>query len=102
MVGVYMLDPILAPFQFRHWASSSGTGTPTYPNRHRANLGCPVPEQGAPFWNCKSNPKPEYNPKCVVPIREHGCSSSGTGRPVPELDDQFRPVPELDRCRNGV
>ena len=25
-----------------------------------------------------------------MPIWEGGCSSSGTGRPVPELDDQFR------------
>jgi hypothetical protein len=29
-----MLDPISEPFQFRHWASSSGTETPKYSNWH--------------------------------------------------------------------
>ena len=29
---LYTLDPISAPFQFWHWSSSSGTGTPTFPN----------------------------------------------------------------------
>ena len=29
-----MLDPILAPFQFRHWSSTCGTGTHTIPKWH--------------------------------------------------------------------
>ena len=34
-----------------HWMSSSRTGTPMFPNRHRANLGLPIPELDAQCWN---------------------------------------------------
>ena len=42
--NIYMLDPIWAPFQFRNWLSSSGTGTPVIPNWHCAMW-------GDQFWN---------------------------------------------------
>jgi hypothetical protein len=45
---MHLLEPILAPFHFRHWLSSSGTGTPTFPNWHRAKMGHPLLELDDP------------------------------------------------------
>jgi hypothetical protein len=47
-IVLYMLDPILAAFQFQHWSSSSRTGTPTFPNQHHAKMGHPVLELDDP------------------------------------------------------
>ena len=92
-----IMDPVLywddlfisicwAPFW--HWPSSStgidfgpssGTGTLTSPNWHGANLGCLVLEQGNPFRNWESNPKPKCNPNCTVLIWGQECPSAVTG-----------------------
>ena len=47
-IGVYMSDPILAPFQFRQWLSSSGTGPPMFPNWPHTKMGHPVLELDDP------------------------------------------------------
>ena len=58
----------------------AGTGTLTAPLWHRATMGRPVLEQGAPFRNCESNPNPKRNPNRTVPIWGRQCPSSSTGR----------------------